>query len=225
MKIKRKEFLSLKQGGMSVSGYRDKFIQISWYAPRDVEDDEKKHELFLEGLIGPLQYQLVSHTFPFFQRLLDKAIVVENKMFEFGEKRRAANQGQAGSSSRPWCTSTQGTPARGNSGQQTQQTQTSPPQESTPARPVAPNTSTNRSASSVVSLDTMPTTVPTGLPTLLWLWWSRVRSREARVSPYLSTGGRSTMQKVEAEPGEPENYLKVKKLVKKAMNRMIRVNK
>jgi hypothetical protein len=62
-KIKRKEFLSLKQGSMSVSEYRDRFIQLSRYAPRDVEDDEKKHELFLRGLIEPLQYQLVSHTF------------------------------------------------------------------------------------------------------------------------------------------------------------------
>jgi hypothetical protein len=54
MKIKSKEFLSLKQGSMSVSEYRDKFIQLSQYAPRDVEDDEKKQELFLDGLIGPL---------------------------------------------------------------------------------------------------------------------------------------------------------------------------
>jgi hypothetical protein len=54
MKIKRKDFLSLKKGGMSVSEYRDKFIQLSRYAPREVEDDEKKQELFLEGLIGPL---------------------------------------------------------------------------------------------------------------------------------------------------------------------------
>jgi hypothetical protein len=92
MKIKRKEFLSLKQGGKSMIEYRDKFIQLSRYAHRDVEDDEKKQELFLEGLIGPLQYQLVSHAFPSFQRLSDKAIAVENKRFEFGEKRRADNQ-------------------------------------------------------------------------------------------------------------------------------------
>jgi hypothetical protein len=120
MKIKRKEFLSLKQGSMSVSEYRDKFIQLSRYAPRDVEDDEKKHELFLDDLIRPLQYQLVSHTFPSFQRLLDKAIAMENKRCEFGEKRRAANQGQARSSSRPRYTTTPSTPARSGSGQQTQ---------------------------------------------------------------------------------------------------------
>jgi hypothetical protein len=65
MKIK-KEFLSLKQGGMSISEYRDKFIQLSRYAPGEVYDDEKKQQLFLEGLIGPLQYQLMTHTFPSF---------------------------------------------------------------------------------------------------------------------------------------------------------------
>jgi hypothetical protein len=66
MKIKKKEFLSLKQGNMTVSEYRDKFIQLSRYALEEVADDERKREQFLEGLIGPLQYQLMSHTFPSF---------------------------------------------------------------------------------------------------------------------------------------------------------------
>jgi hypothetical protein len=56
MKIKKKEFLSLKQGTMSVSEYRDKFIQLSWYAADEVADDERKQEHFMEGLNGPLQY-------------------------------------------------------------------------------------------------------------------------------------------------------------------------
>jgi hypothetical protein len=66
MKIKKKEFLSLKQGNMTVSEYRDKFIQLSTYALEEVADDKRKQEQFMEGLIGPLQYQLVSHTFPSF---------------------------------------------------------------------------------------------------------------------------------------------------------------
>jgi hypothetical protein len=41
---------------MSTSEYREKFIQLSRYTPTEVADDEKKQELFLEGLIGPLQY-------------------------------------------------------------------------------------------------------------------------------------------------------------------------
>ena len=41
MKLKRQEFLALKQGGMSVSEYRDKFIQLSRYAPVDVATDDQ----------------------------------------------------------------------------------------------------------------------------------------------------------------------------------------
>jgi hypothetical protein len=66
MKIKKKEFLSLKQGNMTVSEYCDKFIQLSRYAPEEVANDERKQEQFMEGLIGPLRYQLISNTFPSF---------------------------------------------------------------------------------------------------------------------------------------------------------------
>jgi hypothetical protein len=65
-KIKKKEFLSLKQGSMSVSEYRDKFIQLSRYASDEVAEDERKQEHFIEGLNGPLHYALVAHTFPSF---------------------------------------------------------------------------------------------------------------------------------------------------------------
>jgi hypothetical protein len=66
MKIKKKEFLSLKQGSMSVSEYRDNFIQLSRYAPDEVVEDERKQEHFIEGLNGLVQYALVAHTFPSF---------------------------------------------------------------------------------------------------------------------------------------------------------------
>jgi hypothetical protein len=63
---------------------------LSRYALEEVTDDEKKHELFLEGLIRPLQYQLMSHTFPSFQKLLDKAIALEHKIVQLGEMKRKA---------------------------------------------------------------------------------------------------------------------------------------
>jgi hypothetical protein len=85
MKIKKKEFLSLKQGNISASEYRDKFIQLSRYAPDEVADDERKQEHFMEGLNGPLQYSLVAHTFPSFQRLLDKALAIEHKRVQLGK--------------------------------------------------------------------------------------------------------------------------------------------
>jgi hypothetical protein len=90
MKIKKKEFLSLKQNNISVSEYRDKFIQLSRYAPDEVVDDERKKEHFMEGRNGPLQYLLVAHTFPSFQRLLDKALAIEHKCVQLGEMKRKA---------------------------------------------------------------------------------------------------------------------------------------
>jgi hypothetical protein len=42
MKINKKEFLSLKQGNMTVSEYHDKFIHLSRYAPEEVADDKRK---------------------------------------------------------------------------------------------------------------------------------------------------------------------------------------
>jgi hypothetical protein len=42
MKLNKKEFLSLTQEGMSVSEYQDHFTQLSRYAPKDVDTDEKR---------------------------------------------------------------------------------------------------------------------------------------------------------------------------------------
>jgi hypothetical protein len=109
MKLKKKEFLPLKQGEMSVIEYRDKFVELSRYAPEDVADDEKKQELFMEGLAEPLQYQLIPHTFPSFQMLLYKAIGLEYKRKELEElKRKATTFGQSGSNNRPRFTPPQG---------------------------------------------------------------------------------------------------------------------
>jgi hypothetical protein len=102
MKLKKKEFLSLKQGGMLVAEFRDKFIELSRCAPEDVADDAKKQELFLEGLAGPLRYELMSHTFPSFQHLLDKAICLESMHIELGDlKRKATTSVQFGSNTHP----------------------------------------------------------------------------------------------------------------------------
>jgi hypothetical protein len=74
IKLKQREFLALKQGNMSVNEYLDKFTQLSRYAPDQVNTNPKRQERFLDGLIGPLNYQLQSHSFPDFATLLNKAI-------------------------------------------------------------------------------------------------------------------------------------------------------
>ena len=77
---------------MSIAEYHDKFIQLSWYAPIEVEDDEKRQGLFMEGLNDGLQYQLLSHTFASFQQLVDKALVIENKHRQMEDKKRKFQQ-------------------------------------------------------------------------------------------------------------------------------------
>jgi hypothetical protein len=111
MKLKKKEFLALKQGEMFVIEYRDKFVELSHYSPEEVVDDMKKQELFLEGLAEPLRYQLISHTFPSFQMLLDKAIGLEYIRKELEDlKRKATTTGQYGSNTRPCFNPPQETP-------------------------------------------------------------------------------------------------------------------
>jgi hypothetical protein len=64
-----------------------------------VDTDEKRQKRFLEGLIGPLNYQLQSHNFPNFQTLLNKAIGLENKRKELSDHRRKY-QGQTSRNTR-----------------------------------------------------------------------------------------------------------------------------
>jgi hypothetical protein len=50
----------------------------------------------LDGLIGPLNYQLQIHSFPDFATLLNKTIGLENKCVELGEqKRKFQSRGQS----------------------------------------------------------------------------------------------------------------------------------
>jgi hypothetical protein len=79
MIVRKEEFLSLKQSPLSVSEYRDKFLQLSRFAPDDVNTNAKRKYRFLRGLVHPLHYQFMNHTFPTFQHLIDRAIMTEQK--------------------------------------------------------------------------------------------------------------------------------------------------
>jgi hypothetical protein len=107
-KLKQREFLALKQGNMSVNEYLDKFTQLSLYAPDQVNTNPKRQERFMDSLIGPLNYQRQSHSFPNFATLLNKAIGLENKLVELGEhKRKFQTHGQS-SNTRPHFNSSHG---------------------------------------------------------------------------------------------------------------------
>jgi hypothetical protein len=101
MIVRKEEFLALKQGPLSVSKYRDKFLQLSRYALEDVNTDAKRHYRFLRGLVDPLHYQLMNHTFPTFQHLIDRAIMTERKHREMEDMKRKIGGPHVGSNSRP----------------------------------------------------------------------------------------------------------------------------
>jgi hypothetical protein len=88
MIVKKEEFMILKQGPMSISEYRDRFLQLSCYAPEDVNTDAKRQYRFLRGLVDPLHYKLMNHTFPSFQHLIDIAIMTEKKCKEMEDQKR-----------------------------------------------------------------------------------------------------------------------------------------
>jgi hypothetical protein len=100
MTVKKEEFLALKQGSLSVSEYRDRFLQLSRYALEDVNTNAKRQYRFLRGLVDPLQYQLMNHTFPTFQHLIDRAIMTERKRKEMEDRKRKISGPQSGSNNR-----------------------------------------------------------------------------------------------------------------------------
>jgi hypothetical protein len=102
MKLKKKEFADLKQGGMTVNEYLNSFIQLSRYAPDDINTDEKKHDMLLNGLNDNIQFQLLNTDYADFQHAIDKAIIIENKIKEMDGKRKVSFHGQpSGSNVRP----------------------------------------------------------------------------------------------------------------------------
>jgi hypothetical protein len=91
----RDKFLNLKQGGMSIPEYLDKFTTWGKYAPNDIDTDEKKRERLLNGLQEELQTYLVAVHYPDLEAMVDAAIMVEdkNKAARESHKRRMMSQG------------------------------------------------------------------------------------------------------------------------------------
>jgi hypothetical protein len=96
MKLKKEEFADLKQGSMTMNEYLNSFIQLSSYAPDDVNTNEKKQYMFLNGLNDDIHFQLLNTDYADFWHVVDKAIVIENKIKEMEKdcKRKVSFHGQ-----------------------------------------------------------------------------------------------------------------------------------
>jgi hypothetical protein len=91
---------------MIVNEYLNSFIQLLRYAPDNINTDEKKHDIFLNGLNDGIQLQLLNMDYVDFQHVVDKALDIENKIKEMEKekdgKRKVSFLGQpSGTSVRP----------------------------------------------------------------------------------------------------------------------------
>ena len=78
MELKQEEFRSLRMGSMTVAEYHDTFEQLARYAPNEVREDADKQRLFMKGLYYELRLQLAGNTYPTFQSLVNRVIVLDN---------------------------------------------------------------------------------------------------------------------------------------------------
>jgi hypothetical protein len=77
---------------------------LSRYAPDDINTDEKKQDVFLSGLNDDIQFQLLNTDNADFQHMVDKAIVVENKIKEMekdGKRKMSFSRQSSRSNVRP----------------------------------------------------------------------------------------------------------------------------
>jgi hypothetical protein len=65
-----------------VAEYLNRFTYLSRHAPEEVNTNGKKQYHFLKGLHNQIQVQLLNTDYTSFQKLVDKAIIIEAKQVE-----------------------------------------------------------------------------------------------------------------------------------------------
>ena len=88
IKLKRREFLDLKQGSMSVREYLTRWTQLSRYSPYDVGTDDRKQECFRQGLRPELRHSVSNVDYESFQKMVDKTFVMEKELKSLEEDRK-----------------------------------------------------------------------------------------------------------------------------------------
>src|SRR6266540_1415289 len=94
IKLKRREFLDLKQGSMSVREYLTRWTQLSRYSPYDVSSDDRKQECFRQGLKPELRHSVSNVDYESFQKMVDKTFVMEKEQKSLEEDRKRSMMAQ-----------------------------------------------------------------------------------------------------------------------------------
>jgi hypothetical protein len=86
---------------MTVTEYRDRFLQLAHYAPAEVANDGDKQERFREGLDDHIEYALLNLHFDNFNHLVDSAHNTKHKRREIEDKKRKMTPAAYGSNTQP----------------------------------------------------------------------------------------------------------------------------
>jgi hypothetical protein len=79
---KSREFMDLTQGGMSVTEYASRFVQLSRFAPYLIPDEEKKAKKFERGLNPRIRTMMACFDIRDFSQLVDRASIYEEGLKE-----------------------------------------------------------------------------------------------------------------------------------------------
>jgi hypothetical protein len=85
---------------MTVNEYVTWFTQLSYYAPDNVDMDDKKQDWFLNGLNDGIAYALEARNFKKIQDMVDKALIRENRRGIMERKRKMQRTRAQGSNKR-----------------------------------------------------------------------------------------------------------------------------
>jgi Retrotransposon gag protein/Retroviral aspartyl protease/Zinc knuckle len=80
MKIKLKEFLSLKQGNNSVMTYVQAFNDLAQYAPSHIDTEEKKKSCFIEGLSTKILSRAHFNSDATFNQVVNEVLTMEERL-------------------------------------------------------------------------------------------------------------------------------------------------
>jgi len=90
-RMKEREFLSLKQGQMTVMEYAARFNELSRFALHQVNTEERKMDHFEQGLRGDIKSVIASRTFANFQEIYQRAVKVARVLDESEKETQALN--------------------------------------------------------------------------------------------------------------------------------------
>ena len=81
-RMKEREFLSLKQGSLSIMAYATKFNELSHFTPHQVDTEERRIDHFEQGLRGDIRSITAGQTFEKFHEMYQRAVKIARVLEE-----------------------------------------------------------------------------------------------------------------------------------------------